>query len=330
MFKEQANRVFDLQFFAEELDLEGEPEEGSGGGGTGEGSEGTPQSKEGTGGQPQEGGEPFTDKVDPSKLSPELQEYYKSMQADYTRKTQEIAPIRKLAKESGMTPEQMVTALQHYQRLNQMTPQELFTALVQRVGVKEARQIVNRLAGDEPPASGQPGPQQPENPFKDDEYAAAIYNKAYEAAKHAAKQEALQEFTSRFGKDLEALKQFKTQTETTIFRSEVDRAIDNILGQYKDSGITREQLFAIAARNGYSPTQMFNAWCDAMGGPEKVQEYFGKRYNAELRKKAEGNAGITKPLGGGKPPGKSKNWADAGWDEIDNSVLEDIAAAEKL
>lgn len=36
---------------------------------------------------------PFTDKVDPNKLSPELQKVYKNMQADYTRKTQELKSI---------------------------------------------------------------------------------------------------------------------------------------------------------------------------------------------------------------------------------------------
>ena len=33
--------------------------------------------------------------IDPAKLSPELQELYKSMQADYTRKTQELSEMRK-------------------------------------------------------------------------------------------------------------------------------------------------------------------------------------------------------------------------------------------
>lgn len=34
-------------------------------------------------------------KIDPSSLSPELQQVYKSLQADYTRKTQELAKMRK-------------------------------------------------------------------------------------------------------------------------------------------------------------------------------------------------------------------------------------------
>jgi len=329
MFEEQA-WIFDLQFHAG-LDLDGDepgtedldstpPEEGT-----------TPTEEEGD--QPQGGGESFTD-IDPSKLPPELQTHYKNMLADYTRKTQEIAPIRKLAKESGMTPEQMVTSLQHYQQLNQMTPQELFTALVQRMGPKEARQIVNRISGDDQ-TSGKPEKiqseqqyQKIENPFKDDEYAAAIFDKALAAATTVAEQRALEQFKQTFGKDIEDFKRFKTETQTTMFRSEVEKAIGGILSQYKDSGVTREQLFNIASKNGYGPNQMFQAWTQAIGGPEKVQEYFGKRYNAQLQEKAKKNAQIRTPLGGGKPPGKNKNWGDADWDEIDRSVLEEITAAQ--
>ena len=45
----------------------------------------------------EDSGETFAKSFDPKKLSPELQEAYKSMQADYTRKTQEIANVRKAA-----------------------------------------------------------------------------------------------------------------------------------------------------------------------------------------------------------------------------------------
>lgn len=45
-------------------------------------------------------GDSFTN-VDPATLPPQLQDLYRSMQADYTRKTQEIAPYRKL----GMEPD---------------------------------------------------------------------------------------------------------------------------------------------------------------------------------------------------------------------------------
>lgn len=47
--------------------------------------------------------------IDPSALPAELQTAYKQMQADYTRKTQEIAPWRKLG--DGITPETVEEAI---------------------------------------------------------------------------------------------------------------------------------------------------------------------------------------------------------------------------
>lgn len=47
----------------------------------------------------EEPSEPFTQAFDPKTLAPELQPAYKQMQADYTRKTQEIAEIRRNAEE---------------------------------------------------------------------------------------------------------------------------------------------------------------------------------------------------------------------------------------
>lgn len=41
-------------------------------------------------------------KLDPNALPAELRPYYESMQADYTRKTQEVAPYRQLAQETGL------------------------------------------------------------------------------------------------------------------------------------------------------------------------------------------------------------------------------------
>lgn len=44
----------------------------------------------------------FADRFDPQSLSPELREQYDLMRGDYTRKTQEVAPLRKLAEELGL------------------------------------------------------------------------------------------------------------------------------------------------------------------------------------------------------------------------------------
>jgi len=64
--------------------------------------------------------ESFT-KFDPNVLPEDLQGVYKSMQADYTRKTQEVADIRRQMSafsESGVDPSDALEATQFLQRLN--------------------------------------------------------------------------------------------------------------------------------------------------------------------------------------------------------------------
>lgn len=60
--------------------------------------------------------EGFTN-INPDDLPPELQQVYKSMQADYTRKTQEVAPWRKL-QEAGVDFETAQQSVQFLYELN--------------------------------------------------------------------------------------------------------------------------------------------------------------------------------------------------------------------
>lgn len=74
----------------------------------------TPETGTATEGEP----ESFTH-IDPSTLPPDLQQLYRGMQGDYTRKTQEVASWRKVAEEAGVeSPEQIREALTVYQRLS--------------------------------------------------------------------------------------------------------------------------------------------------------------------------------------------------------------------
>jgi len=60
---------------------------------------------------------PFTH-IDPNVLPPEMQQLHRSLQADYTRKTQEVAPWRKLAQEFQVeSPDEFRDALVAYQNL---------------------------------------------------------------------------------------------------------------------------------------------------------------------------------------------------------------------
>jgi hypothetical protein len=55
--------------------------------------------------------------INPDDLPDELKHIYKSMQADYTRKTQEAAPYRKLA-EAGVDPQDAIQSVQFLYELN--------------------------------------------------------------------------------------------------------------------------------------------------------------------------------------------------------------------
>lgn len=71
--------------------------------------------------------------INPEDLPDELKHIYKSMQADYTRKTQEIAPYRKLA-EQGVDPDMAVQSVQFLNELN--TNPEFQQAVYERLAAQ--------------------------------------------------------------------------------------------------------------------------------------------------------------------------------------------------
>jgi hypothetical protein len=87
--------------------------------------------------------------VDPASLPPELQPVYKSMQADYTRKTQEIAELRKLG-----DPQQVAQAMAFLNNLENdpNTQVQLYQALqshlqAQGLTPAQADQVINDEMG---------------------------------------------------------------------------------------------------------------------------------------------------------------------------------------
>jgi len=80
-------------------------------------------------------GESFT-KIDPNTLDPVLAQVYKSMQADYTRKAQEIAGYRKL----GADPDTLQRA---YEFFNKMDTDPNYAKAV-------AEHVMNTLGGNQP------------------------------------------------------------------------------------------------------------------------------------------------------------------------------------
>lgn len=90
-------------------------------------------------------------RIDPSTLPPELQPIYRSLQGDYTRKTQEAAPWRTLGEELGVSsPDEIRQAA------------ELYTYLQDPANLTDFAQRLNAQLGIDPGApgavAGQPDP----------------------------------------------------------------------------------------------------------------------------------------------------------------------------
>lgn len=92
--------------------------------------------------------------IDESSLTPEMQQLRKSLQADYTRKMQEIAPLRKLGDEFGFeSPEDFRVAAEVYSRLNDPknwpTIHQELSSYMEQYGMSPAaasRQAANLMA----------------------------------------------------------------------------------------------------------------------------------------------------------------------------------------
>ena len=110
--------------------------------------------------------ESFTN-IDPNTLPPELQAIYKGMQADYTRKTQEVASWRSLSK-YGVDPADALQSVQFIQELN--TNPEFQRSVFDQL--QQALQASGMTPGQAAVAAGQAVTEaaNQSDPFGEDEY----------------------------------------------------------------------------------------------------------------------------------------------------------------
>lgn len=185
--------------------------------------------------------EPFTEKFDPTTLPPELLPAYKSMQADYTRKTQAIAEQGRQYEQYGDLD--IETAAQLMQRVS--TPQGL-QAFVQEAQdwlveegftPAEARQAVADMQQPQDPAN---------DPFKGLD---ALVQSDPELAPLAQAVQALQQQVSGFEhQQSERLAAEREQAEALQALGEIQRMenfIRNEHPEYQDSDI--ESIYELAA-----------------------------------------------------------------------------------
>jgi hypothetical protein len=263
-------QAFDLQFFGveflgENIDTTIEPE-------------GTPAPE----GQPEPEPSPepsensFTN-VDPKTLPPELQATYKSLQADYTRKTQEAAPYRKFAEQTGLGVDDLQRVLTEYNQFSNMlqnNPAQLVQALLQqgRISKDQAAQMLGleTKPNKEPDLSG--------NPYAGDEDLQTYLN----AQMQKALGEAVKPYQQKIG-ELEKWKQSREQTEqqqkVQEFKSSIEQKFNQLKEAYPD--LDENKLWQEARRLTLPPEDADLAVVKAYGGLDKFLEAQKKRWSQE-------------------------------------------------
>ena len=269
---ERAELVFDLQFFGGE-EPGGEPE-------------GTPVDA-GPAANPdnqtvsQESEE--LDFIDPALVPDEVkqQEYFKGMKRAYTQKTQEIAEFRKACEAAGLPP-QMAGHLLSYMMND---PQGFIKAFAAEHGIeltpKEEREMAKAMTQEIEDAVA-------DDDLADlagDEYAA----KLLELAEKRVTQKLAQKFAP-IEKEFEA----KRRAEAEKFLNEVNTAIDGVLKEYPNAGVTKQQLFEVAKRYQILPQDMEVALRFAVG-PEKFKEMQKAKLLAEIQTTARENKQSVSP-----------------------------------
>jgi hypothetical protein len=165
--------------------------------------------------------EPSFTHIDPNVLPPEMQQLHRSLQADYTRKTQEAAPWRKLAQEFNVeSPDEFRDALVAYQNLqdprNWPTVVQELSQYMQQYGMSPAEA---NLAAQNQLAQMAPAEEDLGGEFVDDESLAPIVRQLQQTqAQLAQMQQQWQEQQQRQAEELQwqTLAQGLTKAEMEI------------------------------------------------------------------------------------------------------------------
>jgi hypothetical protein len=234
--------------------------------------------------------------VDEDLLSDEIKNSpaYKGMQKAYTQKTQELAEFRTALKEAGMSAKEAANFI----KMMNDNPVETMSRLSENLGYKLTKGEQQQL--DKAQTDLQKA-QDEVDLDPDDEYA----------------QQLLQVAEKRVMKRLEPLLQ-RTEAaqkeEANKFFGEVKTAIDKVLANYPESGLTKEQLFQAARKYQVMPNDMETALMLAVGR----EKYLGLVQQKQLKIKANTaleNQDSVAPIVDGKPaqaaPQRPKTFGEA-------------------
>ena len=216
--------------------------------------------------------------VDPNTLPPELQATYKSLQADYTRKTQEAAPYRKFAEQTGMGIDDLQRVLAEYSQFSnvlQNNPAQIVQSLLQQGRLTKEQAV--QMLGLEPPKK-EPGIDLSDNPYAEDRELQTFLN--------AQLQKALGEAVKPYQEKIGALEQWKQSREeaeqaqkVTQFKTTIEQKFNQLKEKFPD--IDENKLWQEARRLTLPPEDADLAVIKAYGGLEQFLETQKKKWAQE-------------------------------------------------
>jgi hypothetical protein len=216
---------------------------------------------------------------------------------------QTAAKLRKIAEDNGLDDQQLAYAAQmvKYAREN---PQGFL-------------QEINQFYGGQVP--NQQPEIDPDNPFDGDpQFNAAVQKQVAMIEKRLAEQ---------YGKPLQQLTIADQMRQKQQFDADQMNGIKAVLGKYSDSGVTEQQVKEVADKLKIPNNQLYAAFIEAIGGPDKYEEYQKKRFTASYSKEVqEKNKSVTTPMGGGTPVAQAAQLPKLGTKDSINSTLEMIRA----
>lgn len=240
--------------------------------------EGTPPTEGQPAAEPSQPKEDSFTSIDPNSLPPELQATYKSLQADYTRKTQEAAPYRKFAEQTGMGIDDLQRVLAEYSQFSnvlQNNPAQIVQSLFQQGRLTKEQAV--QMLGLEPPKK-EPGIDLSDNPYAEDRELQTFLN--------AQLQQALGEAVKPYQEKIGALEQWKQSREeaeqaqkVTQFKTTIEQKFTKLKEKFPD--LDEKKLWQEARRLTLPPEDADLAVIKAYGGMEQFLDAQKKKWAQE-------------------------------------------------
>ena len=268
--------------------------------------------------------EPSFTHIDDSTLTPELLQLKRSLQADYTRKTQEAAPWRKLGGELGVeSPDDFRAALQVYTQLQDprnwpAITQELSTYMQQMGMSPQQAQVeaANQLA--------QFAPDTPVDPGEFDDGSGYVHPQLLQAMQ--SQQQQIQQLTQHI-LGQEQQRQAEAQWQNVAMNlTRMEGSIRAANPHYNDGDV--EAIYNLLGQDG-----------DLHAAQQRYESLIGGRLASYLAGKEGAMATTPSPTGGGlvhtegsqPAPGRDPNLdSQANFDNAHRAAMAHIAELERL